>query len=221
MADHPVSMSAVAFRQSAAAWSLVISGVLIAVAFFADPDIGAEGEELARIYADNPERIQFSAHSLRLAFALLIVPVFVLVSLIRGRGAWLANAAGILGVLGMTTMPGLLIVDFYDIAIYGELGVDAWQRVNDRLAELPGMLLMFLTAFLPFVLALPLVLTAAWRAGLLPWWPALLALVGWIAAQAVPGGIGLLIVGAVLIVLGYVVQRMFRGYPARPRPPRA
>ncbi len=211
-------MSAVAFRQSAAAWSLVISGVLIAVAFFADPDIGAEGEALARSYAENPERIQVSAHSLRLAFALLIVPVFVLVSLIRGRGAWLANAAGLLGVLGMATMPGLLIVDFYDLAIYGELGVDAWQAVNDRLAELPGMLLMFLTAFLPFVLALPLVLAAAWRAGLVPWWPALLALVGWIAAQAVPGGIGLLIVGAVLIVLGYVVQRMVQGhYRQHPR----
>ncbi len=87
-----------------------------------DPDIGAEGHELARAYAKNPGRIQLSAHGLRLAFALLIVPVFVLISMIRERGAWVANVAGILAVLGMTTMPGLLVVDFFDIAIYGELG---------------------------------------------------------------------------------------------------
>ena len=146
----------------------------------------------------------------------MIVPIFVLISRIRGRGAWLANVAGILAVLGMTTMPGLLVVDFYDIAIYGELGGDAWQKVSDRLEELPGMILMFLTAFVPFVLALPLALAAAWKAGLLSWWPPVLALAGAAAAQFVPGSAGLLIEAAVLIVLGYALHRMFRASPEQP-----
>jgi hypothetical protein len=208
-----VHMSALSFRRFAAVWALVLSGVLIVFAFFMDPDIGAEGRELARAYAENPGRIQLSAHGLRLAFALLIVPVFVLISMIREQGAWVANAAGILAVLGMTTMPGLLVVDFFDIAIYGELGGDAWQAVSDRLEELPGMIIMFVSAFVPFVLALPLIFLAAWRGGLLSWRPGVLALAGLVAAQAVPGGIGLLIWAGVLIVLGYVLSRMFKGRP--------
>jgi hypothetical protein len=206
-------MSALSFRRLAAVWALVLSGVLIIVGVFVDPDIGAEGRELARKYAENPERIQISAHSFRLAFALLIVPTFVLISMVRARGAWLANTAGILAVLGMTTLPGLLIVDFYDVAIYGELGGDAWQAVSDRLEELPGTIIMFLSAFLAFVLALPVSLAAAWRAGLLSWWPTLLALAGTVAAQVVPGGIGLLIWAGVLIVLGYALWRLFESRP--------
>ncbi|CAN5880368.1 hypothetical protein BH23ACT12_BH23ACT12_22080 [soil metagenome] len=206
-------MSALSFRRFAAVWALVLSGGLIVFAFFMDPDIGAEGRELARSYAESPERIQLSAHGLRLAFALLIVPVFVLISMIRERGAWLANTAGILAVLGMTTMPGLLVVDFFDVAIYSELGGDAWQAVSDHLEELPGMVIMFVSAFIPFLLALPLILVAAWRGGLLSWWPGVLALAGAVAAQAVPGGIGLLVEAGVLIFLGYVLARMFRARP--------
>ena len=55
----------------------------------------------------------------------------------------------------MTTLPGFLLGDFYDIAIYGELGGEAWQEVDDRLAELPGATVMFLTGVLGFALALP------------------------------------------------------------------
>ena len=113
----------------------------------------------------------------------------------------------------MTTLPGLLIVDFYDVAIYGELGGDAWQAVSDRLEELPGTIIMFLSAFVPFALALPVSLAAAWRAGLLSWWPGLLALAGTVAAQVVPGGIGLLIWAGVLVVLGYVLWHLFESRP--------
>ena len=211
-------MSALSFRRVAAAWALVASGLLIVFAFFMDPAIEAEGRELARAYAENPGRIQLSAHALRLAFALLIVPVFVLTSMIRGRGSWAANSATILAVLGMTTLPGLLVVDFYDLAIYGELGGDAWQAVSDRLEQLPGMIIFFLSAFVPFVLALPLIFLAAWRAELLSSWPAALAIAGAVAAQVVPGGAGLLLEAAVLIVLGYVLSRMFKSRPVEHPP---
>lgn len=206
-------MSALSFRRLAAVWALVLSGALIVFATFMDPAIDADGVELARAYAENPERIQFSAHGLRLAFALPIVPVFVLISMIRSRGAWLANVAGICAVLGMTTLPGLLVVDFYDLAIYDELGAQAWQAVTDRLEQLPGMMAMFLSAFIPFVLALPIALVASWRAGLLAWWPAVLAFASIFAVQVVPGGTGLLIGGVVQVVLGFALYRMFKAHP--------
>jgi hypothetical protein len=200
--------SALAFRRQAVIWAPLVSGVLIVAAFFLDPDIGASGRKLARAYAEEPGRIQLSAISLRFAFALLILPAFWLVASVRERGAWLANIAGVFVVLGMTTLPGFLLTDFYDVAIYGELGGDAWDRVDDRLSELPGATFVFATGFLGFFLALPTALLAAWRGRLLPWWPAAVIFAGEVSAQAVPGGIGLLIWSAALGALSYALYRV-------------
>lgn len=46
------------------------------------------------------------------------MPTFVLIWLARRRGAWLANVAGVFAVLGMTTLPGILLIDFDEVAIY-------------------------------------------------------------------------------------------------------
>ena len=56
----------------------------------------------------------------------------------------------------MTTLPGLLLVDFYDVAVYGELGGDDWQTVSDRLEEPPAAIFLFVSALAGFLLALPL-----------------------------------------------------------------
>ena len=199
--------SALAFRRHAVIWAPLVSAVLIVAAFFLDPDIGASGRELAQAYADEPGRIQLSALSLRFAFALLILPAFWLIASVRERGAWLANIAGVFVVLGMTTLPGFLLTDFYDVAIYGELGGDAWEQVDDRLNELPGATFFFVTGFLGYFLALPTALFAAWRARLLPWWPAAVIFAGEVSAQAVPDGIGLLIWSAALAALSYALYR--------------
>jgi hypothetical protein len=67
---------------------------------------------------------------------------------------------------------------------------------------------MFLTGFLGHVLTLPVALLAAWRAGLLHWWPALLVFAGQVSGQAVPDGFGLLIWAGTLVVLGYVLRQV-------------
>jgi hypothetical protein len=130
-----------------------------------------------------------------------------LIVAVRGRGAWIANIAAFTGFLGLTTLPGFLLIDFVDIAIYGELGGDAWQRVNDRLEELPGASVMFLTGFLGFALTLPIALLAAWRARMLPWWPAGAMFVGQVAAEAIPDGIGLIVWAGMLVALSYALWR--------------
>jgi hypothetical protein len=201
----PAVGSALAFRRTAAVAAPALAALLIVAGFFLDPAIGESGRELAAEYAANPGREQVSALAFHFAFALLAIPAVVLIVAVRGRGAWLANVAAFLAFLGMTTLPGFLLTDFYDIAIYGELGGDAWDAVDDRIQELPGAAIMFLTGFLGFVLALPCALLAAWRAGMLPWWPAALVLAGGVGAQAVPGGFGLLIWAATLAVLSYVL----------------
>lgn len=40
-----------------------------------------------------------------------------MVGLVRRRGAWLANVADILAVIGLSTLPGVLVVDFASVAV--------------------------------------------------------------------------------------------------------
>jgi hypothetical protein len=201
--------SALRARQIAVVGAPVLAAILIVAGFFLDPAIDESGRELAREYAENPGREQVSALAFHFAFALLAIPAVALIVAVRGRGAWLANLAAFFAVLGMTTLPGFLLTDFYDIAIYGELGGEAWDAVDDRIQDLPGAAIMFVTGFFGFVLTLPVALLAAWRAGLLHWWPALLVFAGEVSAQAVPDGLGLLIWAGTLIVLGYVLRQVF------------
>jgi hypothetical protein len=213
MSSAPVSVpaeksSALRFRRSSIIGAPILAAVLIVVGFFTDPDIGASGRKLAREYAEHPGWIQISALSFHFAYALLIIPTFALAALVRGRGAWIANVALLFAVLGLTTLPGLLVTDFYDVAIYGKLGGDAWQTVNDRLEELPGTIIFLFSSILGATLALPTALLAAFRAGRLPWWPAPAFLVAEIAARAVPGGFGLLLLAAALVLLGLALGRV-------------
>jgi hypothetical protein len=67
---------------------------------------------------------------------------------------------------------------------------------------------MFITGFFGFILTLPTALLAAWRAGLMAWWPAVVVLAGSISAQAVPNGFGLLVWAGTLVVLGYVLWKL-------------
>jgi hypothetical protein len=204
--------SALGLRRAAVVVAPALSALLIVAGFFLDPAIDESGRKLAKAYAAHPGREQVSALAFHFAFALLAIPAVALIVAVRGRGAWLANVAALLAVLGMTTLPGFLLTDFYDIAIYGELGGNAWTAVDDRLQELSGATVMFVTAFVGFALTLPVALLAAWRARLLPWWPAVVVLVGSVAAQAVPGGFGLLLTAAALLVLAWVL-RTFVGQP--------
>jgi hypothetical protein len=200
--------SALRVRKAAVVAAPVLAAILIVAGFFLDPAIDESGRELAREYAENPGREQVSALAFHFAFALLAIPAVALIVAVRGRGAWLSNLAAFLAVLGMTTLPGFLLTDFYDIAIYGELGGGAWDTVDDRLQELPGAIVMFVTGVFGFLLTLPVALLAAWRAGVLHWWPALLVFAGSVSAQAVPGGFGLLIWAGTLVVLGYVLRQV-------------
>lgn len=196
-----------AFRRVAVIASPILAGALIFAGFFLDPAIDAEGRDLAAAYAAEPEREQVSALAFHFAFALLAVPTVALVVAVRGRGVTLANAAAVLAVLGMTTLPGFLLTDFYDIAIYSEVGGDGWQAINDHLESLPGATVLFLTGFLGHLLALPVALLGAWRAGLVPWWASAMLLAGEVSTEIVPGAFGLLVWAATLAGLGYGLAR--------------
>jgi hypothetical protein len=186
----------------------LLAAVLIVAGVFLDPDIDASGRELAQEYADHPGVTQLSALSFHFAFVVWAPLVFALVGLVRDRGAWLANLAALLAVLGATTLPGFLLVDFYDIAIVDEAGIEAWQAVTDRIEDLPGATVLFVTGFMGHFLCLPVVLFAAWRGGLVPLWTPIAVTVAAFAAQAVrPFGSGLLLLALAMVALSYALWR--------------
>jgi hypothetical protein len=202
-------LSALEFRRIGLIAAPLIAAALIVAGVFLDPDIDASGRELAQEYADNPGVTQLSAASFHFAFVVWAPLVFALVGFVRARGAWLANVAAVLAVLGATTLPGFLIVDCYDIAIAGELGLDAYDQVIDRLEELPGATVIFVTGFLGHLLCLPVVLFAAWRGGLVPLWTPVVISVATILAEVLqPFGSGLLILALSMVPLSYALARM-------------
>jgi hypothetical protein len=183
--------------------------VLIVAGVFLDPDIDESGRDLAVEYAENEGVTQLSALAFHFAFVMWAPLVFAFVGLVRGRGAWLANVAAVLAVLGATTLPGFLLTDFYDIGIVDAFGPDGWDRVDDEIQDLPGAIVLFATGALGFFLCLPLALFAAWRARLLPLWTPTAVTVGVVAAQALqPFGSGLLLLALSMIALAYALWRM-------------
>ena len=160
----------------------VLAGLFAIVGAYADPGAGTSGEAMWKIYAANPDRLQFKSLGFHWSYAFWIAPALLIAPYVRGRGAWLANITAFIGFAGMTTLPGLLFVDWYDSAIGQLYGVDGVAAVNDRMLETMWGPQVFVTpGLIGFFLALPLAAITLWRAGLVRWW-ALAAVVGGVAA---------------------------------------
>ena len=159
--------------RAARRWFLVLAptlaGLLAIAGAAADPYTG-DGAALYEAYADEPGRLQFKALSYHFAYLFWTAAALLLAGLVRRRGSWLANVAGVLALLGISTMPGFILADFYDSSISRLFGVEGALQVEDRMGDMWALIAMASTGALGLVLALPVATLAAWRAGLLPWW---------------------------------------------------
>lgn len=99
------------------------------------PAAGTSGREMWEIYAANPEPLQFKSLGFHWAYAFWTAPAMLLAGYVRGKGAWLANTAAFLGLVGMTTLPGLLRVDSVDSAVGQLYGTDGTAAVNQLIEE--------------------------------------------------------------------------------------
>lgn len=161
---------ALALRRWALVAAPVLAGALATVATLADPAPGLRGEEVWRLYAANPGPLQIKSLALHWAFAFWFLPALLVPVLVRGRGRWLANLAGLLGFVGLATLPGLLFLDWYDSAIGQAFGPENHHLVETALDAMWGPAVFAGPGFPCLVLALPVATLALWRAGLAPWW---------------------------------------------------
>ena len=194
------------YARSARRWFLVLApalaGVLAVVGAAADPAAGEDGRALYEAYANDPERVQIKAFAYHFSYALWLAAALLLAGLVRSRGSWLANLAGVLALLGITTMPGFIAVDFVDSAVGQLFGVEGAVQVNERVEGMWALVALASTGAIGFILALPFAALAAWRAGLVPWWALLAVVVG------IVGGFGFLgatVPGTAVLTAAFVV----------------
>lgn len=178
-AAAPRPPRAVSVRRWFLVASPVLAGLLAVVGAAADPAAGLDGEKMWTIYAQEPWRLQVKSLGFHWAYAFWIAPSLLLVGYVRGKGAWLANIAALVGFAGMTTLPGLLFIDWYDSAIGQLYGVEGTAAVMDVMEKTMWGVPYFVTpGIVGLMLALPLAAVALWRAGLVRWWAPLSVLAG-------------------------------------------
>ena len=104
------------------------------------------------------------------AYALWIVPAMLTVPLVRARGASLATLTGFVRFVGVASMPGLLLSDWFDSAIGAAHGLAGHHAVTAAMEGMWGIPVLITPGIAGLFLALPLAMVTLWRAGLAHWW---------------------------------------------------
>ncbi len=176
----PTVSSALRIRRAAVIGAAGLSGLLVLISMVVDPAPDASGAELIGAYSSDLVRSGWHTNLIHYGFALVAPVVYAMVSLVRGRGAWLANVAGVFAIIGLSTLPGLVLLDFTSVAAALATDVDTASAIEEEMGALPAFLAIAAPAFVSAVLALALGVIALWRARLFP---------GFMAALAVPAAL--------------------------------
>jgi hypothetical protein len=167
--------SALSFRRWAVILAAGLSGVIVLISIVVEPGRTAENPEILQAYAANDRALGLHANLIHYGFALFAPVAYAMVGLVRRRGAWIANLAGVLAVLGLSTLPGLVFLDYFSVAVAHVAGLEAAVNARDAVQKLPGFAAVTVPAFISSMLAVPVASLALWRARLVAWWLPLVA----------------------------------------------
>jgi hypothetical protein len=182
VADTPVTNSRALRVRRAFLVASILAGIGCVIGAYADPAVGLEGPALWELYTANPDPLQVKSLGFHWGYAFWIVPALLIASYVRGKGAWLANIAAFLGFVGISTLPGLLAMDWYDSAAGQLYGPEAPEKIYELVEHTMWGLRVFTTpGMVGFVLALPLAAVALWRAGKASWWAPVSVVAGFAA----------------------------------------
>jgi len=194
-------------------WAVIaasgLSGVLVLISMLVDPAPAADGRELIAAYAADSAASGLHTNLIHYGFVLIAPVVFIMVGMVRGRGAWLANMAGLLAVIGLSTLPGLVMLDLTATAAVQVTDVDTAFAIDQRLGETPAFVFLVIPAFVSAMFALPLAVVAMWRAGLFHGGVAVAAVAVALAPNVAPTwwlGFGVNLVW--MMALGYLLWRL-------------
>jgi hypothetical protein len=207
------SSRSAALRRGFFVASPILAGVLLLVATIADPGAGKTGEEMNRLYTAHPGALQIHSLTLHWSYAFWGLTALLAASYVRRRGAVLANIGAVLGFVGMTTLPGILAVDWYDSSIGQVYGVDAVASMHEHMEKNLWALPVFAApGIIGLLLCLPFAAAALWRGGVVRWWAFAAALVG--TATFIGSGVtvwGVSLTAVLFTVLGVDLARGTKG----------
>lgn len=188
--------------------SPVLAGAFAVLGTAADPAVGLDGPELYALYSAEVDRVQLKSLGLHWSYAFLVLPALLVPAYVHGRGRVLAGLGLLLGFVGISTLPGLLFIDYYDSAIgriHGAEGVDEVVRLMDQMWAVP---VFVVPGMLGAALALPVCVLALWRAGLVRWWAPVAVLAGLVAfGQSGPAWWGALLTTVCFAVVAVELAR--------------
>lgn len=158
------------FRRRAVGVTTVLGGLLTAAGFATTVWETGEGK-LA--YLDSlvidPMQSQIAAVLLFFGYMGLTPMLLSFVAMTRSRGRVLGNVAVGIAWIPVLALPGLLVTDFYDLAIRQNLPAETAVAVSDAAQNLPlAVVIGGPTTLLAFV-GMVLGAVAAWRAGFFHW----------------------------------------------------
>ncbi|WP_181782934.1 hypothetical protein [Pseudonocardia pini] len=188
-AGHTLTPARSSFRRRAVGVTTVVGGLLVAAGFATT--VWETGESKLA-YLDSlvvdPMQSQVAAVLLFFGYMGLTPMLLSFVAMTRSRARVLGNVAVAISWIPVLALPGLLVTDFYDLAIRQQLPPDTAVVVSDAAQNLP--LAAFLggpTTMLAFV-GMVVGAVAAWRAGFFHWAFALLVVVS-VAMMVLPLGL--------------------------------
>jgi len=141
-------------------------------------------------------------------FALFAPVAYAMVGLVCRRGAWIANLAGVLAVLGLSTLSGLVFLDYFSVAVAHVAGLEAAVNADDgseasRFRRRDSTCLHLVDAG-----------GAGGDAGLVPprlvsWWLPLVAAAAFLGPTFLPGPmISFAVMAVGMLVVGWVLWRI-------------
>jgi hypothetical protein len=205
---------ATTFRRRATGASLIAAPlVILAGGTLTPPQSDDSNAALLAAAAAHPVQAQVSAVLLAFGFALLIPAALGMLSLVRERSIRLGHVGGALAIVGGALLPGIVIVDFYGLALAESLDPATALAVDERAQDYALSLLIYLPANLGVVLGHTLLALAVTRAGHAPRWVPAGVVGGWVLCFVASANIALFAAGAALmaLALGQVGLTLLRG----------
>jgi hypothetical protein len=171
------------FRRRALAATAVAGGLVTTAGFVATVwETGTDKLSYLDSLVVDPLRSQLAAVLLHFGYCAIVPVLLVLGIMTRQRWRVAGNVGLALSMIGALSLPGLLVTDFYDLAIRQNLPADQAVVVSDAAQNLPLALFIAGPMILLTFVGMILLSVAAWRAGFFHWTAGLLV----VAANVIP-----------------------------------
>ena len=202
------------FSRIIAAFALIVGPLVVLAGMIATP---WEDEATTASYHDalaaHPGQSEVAATLLHFGFLLLLPAALGLMHLARRATPKLAHVGGLLAAFGLATLPGLLVTDFYDLALAEALPRAQSAAISDATQESWAAAVMGMSAVFPVFIGTVVLAVAAYRTGLIGIWAPFALVIGWLlplvsGTGLVPAVAGALLIASVLMPIGLKAARM-------------